>query len=145
MKTSNSGIEFVEREEGSRNKAYKDSSGLFTIGTGHLIRRPSEDYLLTKVLTPQEILDILSNDLKTTENCINLLLKVPVSQNQFDALVSLTFNIGCGNLKKSSVLRFINLGETDKIATAWYMWMYDSTHKPVLLDRRKREYELFKK
>lgn len=143
MKTSKEGIDLLIELEGFKTKAYKDSGGLWTIGVGHLIRATEKD-LLKKVLTYQEVVDLLSNDLIGTENCINLLVKEPVEQHKYDALVCLTFNIGCGNLKKSSVLRFLNLKQYDRIEQAWLMWKYDAHREPILLNRRIREYELFK-
>lgn len=143
METSKEGLEFLTILEGKRNKAYKDTSNLWTIGVGHLIIRPTEDYLLNKTLTDQDILDLLSKDLKVTEKVVSSLIKQSLLQNQFDALVSLVFNIGQGNFRNSSVLRFINLNQTDKIENAWLAWR-NSAGKPILLDRRKKEYNLFK-
>lgn len=143
METSKEGLEFITVLEGKRNKAYLDTNKKWTTGVGHLIILPKEEELIKKVLTNQEVLNLLKGDLKIAEKAVNSLVKVPLTQNQFNALVSLTFNIGIGNLKISSVLRFINLKQEDKIEQSWLAWRF-SAEKPILLDRRIKEYTLFK-
>lgn len=113
MKVSDNGLLFIKNEEGSKNKAYRDAGGLLTIGCGHLIR-PNEQNLKNIILTDQQILDLLKNDIETAENAINNFVKLPLTQNQFDALASLTFNIGDGALKSSSLLRKLNTNPNDK-------------------------------
>ena len=137
MAIAESTLDFITKEEGKRNKAYKDSKGLPTIGVGHLIR-PSEQHLLTATLSDQEAKDLLRSDLKWCSETVEGAVKVPLTQNQFDALYSLCFNIGETNFKKSTVLRKLNQNDYQGAADAILMW-----NKPAVLEkRRKRERDL---
>jgi lysozyme len=138
MAIAESTLDFITKEEGSRNKAYKDSKGLPTIGVGHLIKA-DEPHLLTATLSDQEVKDLLKNDLKWCSEAVESSIKVPLSQKQFDALYSLCFNIGEGAFRKSTVVRRLNEGDYKGAADAIEMW-----NKPaVLINRRKREKALF--
>ena len=138
MAIAESTLEFITREEGKRNKAYKDSKGLDTIGVGHLIR-PSEQHLLTATLSDQEVKDLLKSDLKWCSETVEGAVKVPLQQAQFDALYSLCFNIGPTAFRNSTVVRRLNAGDYKGAADAILMW-----NKPAVLEkRRKRERDLF--
>ena len=138
MAIAESTLSFITREEGSKNKAYKDSKGLDTIGVGHLIR-PGEQHLLTATLSDQEVKDLLKNDLKWCSETVEDAVKVPLQQAQFDALYSLCFNIGPNAFKNSTVVRKLNAGDYKGAADAILMW-----NKPAVLEkRRKRERDLF--
>lgn len=138
MAIAESTLAFITKEEGSKNKAYKDSKGLWTIGVGHLIR-PGEQHLMNATLTDQEVKDLLKSDLKWCSEAVESSIKVPLKQAQFDALYSLCFNIGATAFKNSTVVRKINAGDLTGGAAAIEMW-----NKPaVLINRRKRERDLF--
>jgi lysozyme len=138
MAIAKSTLSFITKEEGLRNKAYKDSKGLWTIGVGHLIK-PDEKHLLTATLTDQEVEELLQSDLKWCQDAVDNHVKVPLTQNQYDALYSLCFNIGETNFRKSTVLRKVNENDLKGAADAILMW-----NKPeVLINRRKRERALF--
>jgi lysozyme len=138
MAIAKSTLAFIEKEEGSRNKAYKDSKGLWTIGVGHLIK-PDEQHLLTTTLTDEQVEELLQSDLRWCQDAVDNNVKVPLTQNQYDALYSLCFNIGETNFRKSTVLRKINENDLKGAADAILMW-----NKPeVLINRRKRERALF--
>jgi lysozyme len=138
MAIAESTLDFITKEEGSRNKAYKDSKGLPTIGVGHLIKA-DEPHLLTATLSDQEVKDLLKSDLKWCSEAVESSIKVPLSQKQFDALYSLCFNIGETAFRKSTVVRRLNEGDYKGAADAIEMW-----NKPaVLINRRKREKALF--
>lgn len=138
MKTSKSGIDFLISLEGFRNKAYKDTKGLWTIGVGHLIL-DNEKELLTFVLNDNQIKDLLSKDLQKYETTVNHVIHNDITQYQFDSLVSLCFNIGCSGFSNSTVAKVINRGEFDKVADAMRMW-----NKPVeIKGRREKEIKLF--
>lgn len=109
MITSFGGIAFIASFEGFKSKAYLDVGGLYTIGYGHLIKG-SEWYLKYSEITEDQGREILSKDLREAERCVNLLVISPITQYQFDALVSFTFNLGCGTLKSSMLLNLINRG-----------------------------------
>ena len=138
MAIAESTLAFITREEGAKNKAYKDSKGLWTIGVGHLIR-PGEQHLINATLTDEEVKDLLKSDLKWCSEAVESSVKVPLQQHQFDALYSLCFNIGGTAFKNSTVVRKINANDLKGAADAILMW-----NKPAVLEkRRKRERELF--
>ena len=138
MAIAESTLSFITKEEGFKNKAYKDSKGLLTIGVGHLIK-PSEPHLLTATLSDQEVKDLLKSDLKWCSEAVETSVKVPLTQSQFDALYSLCFNIGEGAFRKSTVVKKINQNDLQGAADAILMW-----NKPeVLVKRRQRERALF--
>ena len=133
-----SGSFHSNKEEGARNKAYKDSKGLWTIGVGHLIKDDEKD-LITANLTNDQVEDLLKKDLKWCSEAVETSVKVPLQQHQFDALYSLCFNIGGTNFAKSTVVKKINENDLQGAADAILMW-----NKPdVLINRRKRERALF--
>lgn len=138
MAIAESTLDFITREEGAKNKAYKDTKGLWTIGVGHLIR-PGEEHLITATLSDQEVKDLLKRDLEWCSNAVESSVKVPLAQAQFDALYSLCFNIGGTAFKNSTVVRKLNAGDYHGAADAILMW-----NKPAVLEkRRKRERDLF--
>ena len=138
MAIAKSTLSFITNEEGSRNKAYKDSKGLWTIGVGHLIKA-DEQHLLTATLTDEEVEELLRSDLRWCSEAVESSVRVPLSQSQFDALYSLCFNIGEGAFRKSTVVRKINENDLPGAADAILMW-----NKPeVLVNRRRRERALF--
>jgi lysozyme len=138
MAIAKSTLDFITKEEGSRNKAYKDSKGLWTIGVGHLIKA-DEQHLLTATLTDDQVEELLRSDLRWCSEAVESSVKVPLTQGQFDALYSLCFNIGETAFKKSTVVRKINEKDLKGAADAILMW-----NKPAVLEkRRRRERELF--
>ena len=138
MAIAESTLSFITKEEGFRNRAYKDSKGLLTIGVGHLIKA-SEPHLVSATLSDQEVKELLKSDLKWCSEAVESSVRVPLSQKQYDALYSLCFNIGETNFKKSTVVKRINANDLKGAADAIEMW-----NKPaVLIPRRKREKALF--
>ena len=138
MAITKSTLSYITEEEGKRNKAYKDTKGLWTIGVGHLIR-PGEEHLITATLSDEEVEELLRSDLKWCSEAVEGAVKVPLAQAQFDALYGLCFNIGGTAFKNSTVVRRLNAGDYKGAADAILMW-----NKPAVLEkRRKRERELF--
>jgi lysozyme len=140
QKMSLKGIDFLIKEEGFKNKAYKDSKGILTIGVGHKIILPSENYLLNKTLTNSEVQQLLKKDLKRFEKVVNDSIIYPMSQNKFDSLVSLGFNIGESGFRTSSLAKRINSKmSNEEIIKAFLMWNKLSE----LINRRIKEARLF--
>lgn len=108
MKTGINGIELIKKFEGCVLKSYKCPAGVWTIGVGHtgtvLGRKVCEGMKVSET----QAIKILRTDLKKFEVSINQYVNDPLTQNQFDALVSLVFNIGAGNFKKSTLLKKLN-------------------------------------
>jgi len=138
MAITKSTLSYITEEEGKRNKAYKDTKGLWTIGVGHLIK-PDEQHLITATLTDEEVEELLRSDLKWCSEAVEGAVKVPLQQAQFDALYSLCFNIGGTAFKNSTVVKKLNANDYQGAADAILMW-----NKPAVLEkRRKRERDLF--
>lgn len=139
MKMSANGRALLIQREGFRLKAYKDSVGVWTIGVGHTAGAGKPYPAAGMTITKAEVDNILARDLAQFEDAVRSAVHVPLTQGQFDALVSLAFNIGAGGFKKSSVVRRLNEGNYRAAADAFLMW-----NKPaVLTGRRKAERKQF--
>src|ERR1035437_3832827 len=99
--------DFLRAVERVKYNMYHDSAGRPSIGVGHLIL-PNEDYLLTATLNDEQVNDLLFKDLATASACVNGVVKAEINQNQFDSLVSFTFNEGAHAFATSTLLRSIN-------------------------------------
>lgn len=147
MKTSLAGLEFIARWEGCVLKPYKDVAGLRTIGIGHLIR-PGEVFPDGVEITKAQAMNLLAVDVKKCEMAIASAIKVPLNQNQFDALVSFGFNCGVGVYTTSSACKSLNAGQYSAVPELLLLWCKArvngvSTTVPGLYNRRKSEGELF--
>jgi lysozyme len=122
MQTSPAGRAAIARREGNVLKAYLDSVGVLTIGVGHTSAAGAPKVTKGMTITATQSDDILARDLAGVEAAVASLVKVPLNQNEFDALVSLVFNIGAGGFKSSSVLRNLNAGNRAGAADAMLAW-----------------------
>lgn len=135
------GINLIKKFEGCVLRVYKDAIGLDTIGIGHLIKK-GESFT---VLTQKEAEDLLHKDLQIFIDGLNKLIKVTLTQNQFNAIVSLSFNIGLGNIKKSTLLKKVNLNDMSGAAEQFKVWnKAGGKTLPGLIRRRTAEYNLFR-
>lgn len=119
MQTSNNGIALIEQFEGNKLQAYQDVKGVWTIGTGTTIYPNGQRVKKGDVITQAQSIQYLRNHITGVENSINTLVKVPLNQNQFDALVSLVYNIGTGAFSRSTILQKLNSGDYDIDFTVW--------------------------
>lgn len=136
MTYSKSGLHLTEQFEGCELQSYRDQRGVWTIGYGHT----GADVVPGLTWTQQQCEDALARDIEWAEKWVNGIVKAPMTQGEFDALVDLTFNIGCGNFKDSHVLQAFNAGDKSTAAKAFEMW--DKIHSVVsagLLRRRVAE------
>ncbi len=125
IKISNSGLDKLKRSEALRLKPYLDSAGKWTIGWGHLIKLPSENYLLDKDgISEAQATELLRQDLATAEDSVNRLVEVPLNGNQFDALVSFVYNVGSGAFRDSTLLKVLNAGDYSGAASQFARWRY---------------------
>lgn len=141
MKTSEQGIELIKGYEGFRENAYKCPAGVLTIGYGHI-----KDVFPGMHTTEQSAVELLKSDLITAESAVKRLVKVPLKQNQFDALVSFTFNLGEGNLKSSTLLKVINSTPNDFEQIAYQFSRWNKAGGKILeglVKRRKEEATLY--
>lgn len=139
MKTSDKGIEFIKRLEGCRLIAYRDSGGVWTIGVGHTGFVSPGD-----IITTSQADALLKQDLEVFERCLNECVKVPLTQNEFDALISFCFNIGCRAFQKSILLKYLNSKDFTNAADQLKEWIYvNHVVNRGLYNRRMREKNLF--
>lgn len=144
MKTSDAGRKFIEQWEGLFLHTYNDGVGVATIGYGHTTAAglPRVQYGMT--ITMSQADQILASDLAAVEADVNHHVKVPLNQNQFDALVSFDFNTGA--LDRSNVLRAVNASQFSQVPGDLLMWDHGGGHVMLgLLRRRKAEGALFMK
>lgn len=133
------GFNLIKHFEGLRLEAYQDSVGVWTIGYGHTKGVKKGD-----VITQKQADQFLLEDLQDAVNAANRLVKVELTQDQFDALVSFTFNLGQGNLASSTLLKLLNQGDYSGAADQFTRWVYAGKQKlGGLVRRREAERELF--
>jgi lysozyme len=119
MQLSAEGLDLIKKSEGFRGQVYRDVAGFPTIGYGHLIR-PGETF--PAGITEPQATAILSSDTQEAELAIARLVKVALTQGQFDALVDFCFNLGVGRLTASTLLRELNAGNHDAAAAQLLSW-----------------------
>lgn len=118
MKISQKGIDLVKSFEGLELKAYKDSVGVLTIGWGSTGSHVTAGMTITREQAEQ----LLKKDLERFEKGVSDLVKAPLNQNQFDALVSFSFNLGLGSLKSSTLLKKLNAKDYQGAANEILRW-----------------------
>lgn len=146
MKTSNSGVALIKGFEGKQLVAYDDGVGVWTIGFGTIKYLNGVRVKRGDKCTEAQAEQYLRNDLITFENALNQLVKVPLNQNQFDALVSFTYNLGETNLRSSTLLKKLNAKDYKGAAAEFLKWnKAGGKVMNGLVKRRKAEMELFLK
>jgi lysozyme len=145
MKLSNSGEDMIVTFEGEVLKVYKDPVGLPTLGVGHLLTRAElRKYPVGTPISKSLSRQFFRQDLKKFEDALADLVTVPLTQNQYDALVSLSFNIGLRNFTGSSLLRKLNKQDYNGAADAFLLWVKAGNQTlHGLVTRRKAERKLF--
>ena len=145
-KTSDSGKAFIKSFEGKRLAAYDDGVGVWTIGYGTIKYPNGVKVKKGDVCTDAKVDQYFSNDLVKFENSVNSLVKVPLTQNQFDALVSFAYNLGATNLSNSTLLRKLNSKDYKGAAVEFPKWNKAGGKVMAGLTRRRlAEQELFNK
>lgn len=140
MEISQKGIDLIKQFEGCRLTAYKCPAGVLTIGYGHT----GADVKEGQTITQEQAEKLLRSDLVVHCNNVSGLVKVPLNQNQFDALVSFEYNIGYGNFKSSTLLRLLNQGDYNGAAEQFQRWRYaNGKVLSGLITRRQKEKDLF--
>jgi len=140
MKTSKKGIELIKKFEGMRLAAYYCPAHKLTIGYGHT----GKDVHDGMKITAEEAELLLKKDCERFEKGVNEMVHVSLEQHQFDALVSFTYNLGLGNLKASTLLKKINIGDNAGALTEFPKWnKANGRVLEGLVRRREAEQELF--
>jgi len=119
MKLSEEGLELIKTSEGFRDHVYRDVAGFPTIGYGHLLK-PNESF--PNCMTEPQAASILATDVQQAEQAVSRMVKVALTQGQFDALVDFCFNLGAGRLAGSTLLRELNAGRHDTAAQELLAW-----------------------
>ena len=142
MKTSQRGLNMIKGFEGFEFTAYKCPAGVWTIGHGHTKGVKGGD-----IITRPQAEAFLMDDLREAEDAVNKLVDVPLNQNQFDSLVSFTFNVGVPPFRESTMLKMLNRRLYRQATAEFDRWVHGGPDKNViagLANRRRTEKNLFK-
>ncbi len=155
MRTSLNGINLIKTFEGFSAVPYLCPAKYLTIGYGHVVEETgirkleagkekipvsSFQYPITRLQAEE----ILRNDLIRFELAVKKLITAPINQNQFDALVSFTYNLGAGALQRSTLRSKVNRLEHELAACEFLKWIYASGRKlSGLVARRRAEAEIY--
>ena len=143
MCLSEDGLELIRRHEGLRLKAYRCPAGVWTIGYGHT-KGVKRGMVIARVHADR----FLREDVQDAEEAVNRLVEVPMTQGQFDALVSFVFNLGIGAFSRSTLRKVLNKGDYCAAAEQFGRWVYalqggQRVKLPGLVARREDERALF--
>ncbi|WP_425878169.1 lysozyme [Acinetobacter sp. TWP2-2-3] len=146
MRVSPSGIDLMCNFEGLELKAYDDGVGVWTIGFGTTKYPNGIRVKKGDTCTLDEAKAYMQNDLKDFERTVNDAVNVSINQNQFDALVSLAYNIGATAFKKSTLVKRLNEGNYKAAANQFNVWVNAGGKRMQgLVNRRAAERALFLK
>ncbi len=134
MQLSDAGLALIKRSEGFRAHTYKDVAGFPTIGYGHKLLAGES---FPEGITEQEASTLLQTDVKTAEQAVGALVKVALTQGQFDALVDFCYNLGSARLASSTLLRDLNLGQYDAAREQLLRWDMAGGHAVAALETRR--------
>ncbi|HCR1911714.1 TPA: lysozyme [Enterobacter kobei] len=139
MKTGEKGLALIKHFEGLRLWAYQCSANVWTIGYGHTAGvRPGD------VITPEQADAFLREDVADAERSVGRFVCVPLTQHQFDALVSFVFNLGVESFRTSTLLKKLKAGDYDSAAQEFGCWVHAGGKAlPGLVRRREAERALF--
>lgn len=130
------GIQLIKQFEGFEPKIYLDAAGYPTIGYGHLVRDYEREWFKNGISEAAGEA-LLIKDVLAAEQAVLRLVKVPLSDGQFDALVSFTFNLGGGALQRSTLRRKVNHEEHDDVPPEFMKWVWAGGKKLKGLVRRR--------
>jgi lysozyme len=141
MEISASGLELIRRFEGFRGSTYLDACGIPTIGYGHKILR---DESFPDGISEARARELLAADAAIAARAVERLVKVPLTQGQFDALADFCFNVGSARLAASTLLRDLNAGDYTAARRQLLRWDHaGDAVLPGLKARRQAEFDLW--
>jgi len=141
MQLSSAGLDLIKRSEGFRGQTYLDVAGIPTIGYGHRIL-PGECF--SNGIDEARGAQLLAQDVSGAERAVTRLVKVPLTQNQFDALVDFCYNLGAGQLGASTLLKNLNVSQYDAAADQLLRWDHAGGQEVAGLKvRRQAEFDLW--
>lgn len=144
MKISENGKDLIKLFEGLRLKAYKCSAGVPTIGYGNTYYPNGDKVQMGDTITIEEASELFDGLIVRYERIVNNKLKVDVKQNQFDALVSHTYNTG----GSTTLFKLVNMNADKEKIKYWFLNKYITANGKVLKGLKKRrlkEWELYNK
>jgi lysozyme len=130
------GIQLIKQFEGFEPKIYLDAAGYPTIGYGHLVRDYEREWFKNGISEAAGEA-LLIKDVLAAEQAVLRLVKVPLTDGQFDALVSFTFNLGGGALQRSTLRRKVNREEHEVVPPEFMKWVWAGGKKLKGLVRRR--------
>ncbi|WOA30911.1 lysozyme [Alloalcanivorax xenomutans] len=130
------GLDLIKRFEGFSPTVYICPAGYPTIGYGHLVRDHEQDRY-QQGITEQEAEDLLRRDVQVAEHAVLRLIDVPLTDGQYDALVSFTFNLGAGALQRSTLRRKVNREEHAEVPAQLMRWVWAGGKRLKGLVRRR--------
>jgi GH24 family phage-related lysozyme (muramidase) len=133
---SKEGLDLICRFEGFSPTIYICPAGYPTIGYGHLVTEKNKERFLDGI-DEDEALELLRTDVAIAERAVTRLIRVPLAQYQFDALVSFTFNLGGGALQRSTLRQKINRGDYSAAPTEFMKWVWAGGRKLRGLVKRR--------
>jgi lysozyme len=141
MQLSTAGLELLKKSEGFRSRTYRDVNGFPTIGYGHRLLHPES---FPDGIGEAQAAGILVSDVREAEQAVQRLVKVSLTQGQFDALVDFCFNLGAGRLASSTLLKVLNGGRYEAAAQQLLCWdLAGGKENAGLKARREAEFELW--
>lgn len=144
MSASDKGVDLICEFEGKRLVAYDDGVGVWTIGFGTIKYPNGVRVKKGDTCTLDQAKEYMRHDLIEFEHTVNNSVKVPLNQNQFDALVSLAYNIGSSAFKSSTLVKKLNAGDYKGAADQFNVWINAGGKRMQgLVNRRDREKLLF--
>jgi lysozyme len=133
---SKTGLDLIKRFEGFSPTVYICPAGYPTIGYGHVVK-PHEREVFASGITTEQAEALLRQDVQTAERAVLHLITVPLTDGQFDALVSFTFNLGAGALQRSTLRRKVNRGDHATVPAEFRKWVWAGGRKLEGLVRRR--------
>lgn len=138
MPMTSRGRQLLTDREGKRLNAYRDTKGIPTIGVGHTSAAGPPDVQMGMTITDQQCDEILMRDLEKFEAILDDAIDVPVEDHEYDALLSIMFNVG-QQFATSTAIKRLNAGDRPGCADAIMMW----NKPPEIIGRRKSEQKQF--
>lgn len=133
------GLNLIKHFEKFSGKLYVCPGGYTTVGFGHLVNKNELDYFKNGIDETQA-LNLLARDVRIAETSVLKMTNVPLTDGQFDALVSFVFNLGSGAFQRSTLRRKVNREEHDEVPDEFLKWVYAGGKKlKGLILRRKAE------
>lgn len=141
MQLSSAGLKLLKQSEVFCSRVYLDKDGRPAIGYGHRLVDPQP---IHDGISEAQAADMLLSDIREAEKAVGRLVRVPLAQGQFDALVDFCFNLGANHLAASTLLAELNRGRYSAAAEQLLLWDHAGARElPALRARREAEFHLW--